>query len=80
MDEILASLDEADIAILNAFAESGMNVTRTARNTFYDRRTVSNRLTGIHRKTGIDPRTFWGLLSLFFIIKRKEIASGLSHD
>lgn len=67
-ERVYGLLDSADKIALKAYAESGMCVTRTARNTHYDRRTISSRLTTIHRKVGIDPRDFWGLMNLLRII------------
>lgn len=61
-------LDAADKIALKAYANNGMCVTRTARETHYDRRVISNRLTNIHRRVGIDPRDFWGLMNLLRII------------
>lgn len=67
-ERVYGLLDEADKIVLKAYAGSGMSVTRTARETHYDRRVISNRLTNIHRRVGIDPRDFWGLLNLLRII------------
>ena len=67
-ESVFEILDEVDFEILVAFAKCGMNVTRTAREIHFDRRTVSNRLTNIRLKCGIDPRDFWGLTNLLRII------------
>lgn len=64
------NLDEMDCDIILAYAESGMRTFRTAEITHYDRRTVSNRLTSIRLKAGIDPRDFNGLCQLVRIVKK----------
>lgn len=64
------SLDQTDCDIIMAYAESGMRTYRTADISHYDRRTVSNRLTSIRLKTGIDPRDFNGLCQLVRIVKK----------
>ena len=68
-EKIYELLDDADIIVLQAYSENGMGVTRTARNTHYDRRTISDRLTRIRLKVGIDPRDFYGLMKLLEIIE-----------
>ena len=67
-EAIFELLDDADIIVLKSYSENGMGVTRTARNTHYDRRTISGRLTNIRLKVGIDPRDFFGLANLLRII------------
>ena len=66
------TLDEVDIDIILAYAESGMRTYRAASLSHYDRRTVSQRLTSIRLKTGVDPRDFSGLIKLTTIIKRRR--------
>lgn len=54
-------LDDDDIKLLCTYADHGMEVNQTAQSIYYDRRTVSSKLTAIRIKTGADPRDFWGL-------------------
>lgn len=81
VSQIAALLDDVDRAILMAFANNGMSVKPTAEKTYYDRRTVSNRLTSIRLATGIDPRDFWGLHRLLSIIEaeKEEERRGKNH-
>ena len=75
-DEIFERLDDVDMAIIEAYAASGMSVSRTARRAHYDRRTVSNRLTNIRLRVGVDPRDFKGLCQLIKLIEEKGETNG----
>ena len=69
IQDICDALDEADIAIIYAYANNKMRTQLAAKSAHYDRRTVSERLTNIRLKTSIDPRDFWGLHRLISIIE-----------
>lgn len=65
----MGNVREEDRKILEAYAESRMRATETARLTHYDRRTIYRRLTDIKARTGIDPLTFWGLCQLLGVME-----------
>lgn len=71
-EQLAALLDDVDEEIILAYANNRMRTLLTAENAHYDRRTVSNRLTSIRLKTGIDPRDFWGLHRLITIIETEK--------
>lgn len=65
----MGNVREEDRKILEAYAESRMRATETARLTHYDRRTIYRRLNDIKARTGIDPLTFWGLCQLLGVME-----------
>lgn len=56
---------------IKALAECNMNVCATARKLNVDRDTVLYRCNRIEKKTGINPRTFYGLVKLLVGLKRR---------
>ena len=58
------SLTEDDISVMQAYANYNMNAARTAAYLKYSSNAIFYHLTRIQDKTGIDPRTFWGLTEL----------------
>lgn len=62
-------LSEAEKETLFLLADNGMNVARTAVAGFCDRKTVYERLRNIKKKTGVDPRDFYGLWNLLQMVK-----------
>ena len=78
-EQVYDLLDDADIAILIAYADGGMRTGTAARNSYYDRRTVSTRLTAIRERVGLNPRDFTDLTRLITIIKEGG-ARGLLHE
>lgn len=74
-------LSRLEVETIMAFANNGMKVQKTAEAMHYDKRTISQRLSLIRGKTGINPRDFWGLVKLTNIIKEeKEAAEASVHD
>ena len=65
-------LDSVDVDILRAYANCGMRVYRAEQVAHYDRRTISQRLTNIRLKTGVDPREFSGLVALIELIGEED--------
>ena len=68
-ERLMEALDDTDVAIIRASAECSMRVNQIAKMLHYDRRTISNRLTTIRLRTGIDPRDFWGLHRLILLLE-----------
>lgn len=66
----LNSLGRADIEILFAFAEGRMRMSRAAKISHYDERTVAYHLNSVQAKTGIDPHEFTGLAELIYALKK----------
>ena len=74
-------LNRVEVETIMAFANNGMKVQKTADAMHYDRRTISQRLSIVRGKTGINPRDFWGLMKLVSIIeKEKEEAEASVHN
>lgn len=71
--DIAAKLDDEDIKIILSYAENGMRVNPCSKELFYDRRTISSKLTGIRLKTGIDPRDYYGLGKLIAYIRKEDV-------
>lgn len=63
------NLTEDDIAILRAYADCDMNGAHTAKCLKYSSNAIFYHLTRTQDKTGIDPRTFWGLTELLELLK-----------
>ena len=57
-------LTEDDISVMQAYADCNMKAARTAEYLRYSSSAVNYHLNRIQDKTGIDPRTFWGLTEL----------------
>lgn len=65
------TLKQEHIQTLIAFAKCDMNIQATASCLQIVRRTVDYRLDSVHKRTGIDPKTFWGLVKLLKICKKE---------
>ena len=63
-------LTEDDILILRAYADCNMTAARAAAHLSYSSGAVNYHLYRIEDKTGIDPRTFWGLTELLELLKK----------
>lgn len=72
MNEIVEALGRVDVEILMSFANNGMKVSATARETFYDRRTIEYRLDRIRKAVGLNPRDFWDLHTIIGAIKAES--------
>jgi len=57
-------LPPEDQEVIRMMADYSLNVSWVARKLFLHRNTVHYRLNRIKESTGIDPRTFWGLMEL----------------
>lgn len=71
-EDIKGLLEDEDIKIVLSYANNGMRVNPCAQELFYDRRTISTKLTAIRLKTGIDPRDYYGLGKLIAAITGEE--------
>ena len=67
-------LEEKRLEIIRAYADSGMNVSAAARKVGVTTETVRYHLMQTQRKTGLDPRDFWDLVTLAALLglRRKE--------
>ena len=57
-------MTEVQIEIIKAYADNGMNVSRTARYLRYHRNSVMYHLERIEDATGLDPKNFHDLVKL----------------
>lgn len=70
----LILLDETAIQTLRYYFTNDLNVIQTAKQMYIHRNTLNYRLSQIHEKTGIDPRTFYGAMYFFSIIYNSPIS------
>ena len=59
-------------AVVQAYADSGMNVCAAARALGLSGDTVRYHLAAIKKKTGLDPRNFWDLARLLGLRQKGE--------
>lgn len=64
----LALLDDTLIITLQHYFKNNLNVIQTAKEMYVHRNSLNYRLSQIHLKTGIDPRTFYGAMYFFQVI------------
>ena len=62
-------LPEVEKEIIRNMADCNMRATAVARKMTYHRNTIVWRLDRIEDKTGINPRSFWGLVQLIEALK-----------
>ncbi len=65
-------MDELDLKVVLALADSGMNMAEAARKLFTHRNTVVYRVNKIARVTKLDPLNFYELYLLVKMVKRGE--------
>ena len=65
----LPKLTKAEEDMLILLADNRMSVTAVAKESYYSRKAVYDRLRGIKSRTGIDPLDFWGLHRLLSMIE-----------
>ena len=75
----MAELTERDAVTVAALANCNMNLPATAAALGISRQAVSDRLDAIRDKTGVDPRSFWGLAKILSEIQ-KEANDGVSDQ
>lgn len=68
-------LDEVSILTLKHYFENNLNVIQTAKEMYIHRNSLNYRLTQIHQKTGIDPRSFYGAMYFFQVIFASALLS-----
>lgn len=61
-----------EIAMVQAYAECDMSLERAAKQLYVHRNTIAYHFEKIRTKTGINPRTFNGLVELLSRIERGE--------
>lgn len=61
-----------DVQAVLAFANNDMRLTSAAQDAKVDYRTLSLRLDNVYRKTGIDPKSFRGLVKLVNAIEETQ--------
>lgn len=71
-EEILRKLNADDKRMLWAFADEAMRVCPAARATYFNYRTFEYRLDSIYKKTGLNPRNFYDLISFIEILEEAE--------
>ena len=69
-------LTDTEVRLLKTYAEYSMRVRPTADAMHYDRRTVFGMLSDIHKKTGFDPKDFFGLRAIMDRIEKEGEQNG----
>lgn len=69
---INAPLTQAERETLILLADNRMSVAEVARECYYSRKTIYDRIRTIKAKTGIDPLDFWGLHRLLTIAENEK--------
>jgi sugar diacid utilization regulator len=66
-------LGKQEKAILMSYAINDMKIERVRREFYYARSTIDYYLAKIYKITGIDPRTFYGLMELVQKVNKGEL-------
>ena len=65
-------LDEVDRELVRCMAEESLKQQRVAQRMYLSSSTIQHRLRGIVVKTGVDPRTFFGLARLYYAVESAQ--------
>ena len=65
-------LTDVQKEVLKKFADNDMKITCTAKAMYMDWNTINYHLREIKRKTGLDPKRFWDLVSLLEGVRKYE--------
>lgn len=65
-------LDDVDRELVRCMAEENMKQQKVADRMCLSFQTIQHRLRGIVVKTGVDPRTFFGLARLYYAVESAE--------
>ena len=65
-------LTQAEREVLILLADNRMSVSEVARESYFSRTAIYDRIRTIKAKTGIDPLDFWGLHLLLSIIENER--------
>ena len=75
----MTELTERDAVTVAALANCGLNCKKAAESLGIHRNSMRERLNAIRDKTGVDPRSFWGLAKILSEIQ-KEANNGVSDQ
>lgn len=65
-------LDEVDRELVRCMAEESLKQQKVAQRMCLSFSTIQHRLRGIVVKTGVDPRTFFGLARLYYAVESAQ--------
>lgn len=68
-EEVFEQLTPDDVRIIVAYANSNMNVSGAAKESFFTWDAVKYHLNKIYRKTQLDPHNFYDLTTLIEVIR-----------
>lgn len=69
-------MNQIDIEVILAFADSNMNASSAARKMYVHRNTVEYHLAKVRSETGLNPKEFRGLAKLLTMIEEGSTENG----